>query len=64
MKKEKTPFNEFYSGHTLLEYPSYRERKPADYGNVGKGDDGYLSFKDITYYPGGLREYTHFTGKA
>lgn len=64
MKKEKTPFNFFYSGHSLVEYPEWNKKRPPENNEVCKGDDGLDQYRGVTIYPGNLFEFADFTGKA
>lgn len=65
MKKEKTPFNFFYSGHSLVEYPGWNERSPPENNDVSKSDYGMPHhYREVTIYPGNLREYENFTGNT
>ncbi len=64
MKRGKTKWDSFYSGHSLVEYPAFNEKIPPEDGRVCKGDDGSRYFSDVTIYPGWLFEYAYGTGKA
>lgn len=64
MKKDKTPFNFFYQGTTLVESTIHIQTLSPEDGRVCKGDDLSSRFTDVTIYPGYILEYTNGTGKA